>query len=249
MFKAVISDVELLRNVFSTIGEIVDEVVLKVNKDGISLRAADRAMVAAVDLKLSSKAFDSFEVDEPLNLGINLENLISVLKRASAKDKITLNLKDSQLEVKLENSSKRRFVLPLLEITQEELPQIEQLEFQTRAEVNGEVLESGIEDADIISDAVLFKATPSAFILKAEGDVTQSELTLEKENEGLISLEASEEITARYPLDYLKKMIKARKISDVIKIEFGKDFPLKLTFQAGDKCTLSFVLAPRVIEE
>lgn len=249
MFRAVISDVELFKNVLSTVGEIVDEVIFKVSKDGLSLRAADRAMVAAVDLKISSKAFDSLEVDEPLNIGINLENLISVLKRASARNKVILDLKDSQLEVRIENSSKRKFLLPLLEITQEEIPQIDQLEFQAKAEVSGDILESGIEDADIVSDAVSLKASPSSFIMRAEGDVTQSELKLEKGSEGLIDLDSKEEVLARYPLDYLKKMIKAKKISDTVKIEFGKDFPVKLTFEVKDKCTLSFVLAPRVIEE
>lgn len=247
MFKAVISDVNLLKNTLTSIAEIVDEVVLKISEEGISIRAADRAMVAAVDLKLSASAFDSFEVSEPLSIGVNLENLISILKRASVRDRITLNLKNSQLEILIQNSGKRRFLVPLLEITQEEVPQIEQLKFTASIELSSDVLESGIKDASIVSDVILFEALPNRFFMIGEGDISKTELELEKDS--LESLKVEEEAKARYPLDYLNKMIKAKKIAEKVRIEFGKDYPLKLTFQAGDKCTLSFVLAPRVIEE
>jgi len=49
-------------------------------------------------------------------------------------------LQDSKLEIVLENSSKRRFVLPLLELSQEEVPRIDQLEFSTKAVLSSDVL-------------------------------------------------------------------------------------------------------------
>lgn len=249
MFKAVMSDIDLLRDSIAAIAEIIDEAVFDIDNSGMRMRAADRAMVAAVDFRISKDAFDSFEITEPIKLGLNLENFLSVLKRASAGDKILLSSKDSKFEIIIQNSSKRRFVLPLLEIAQEEAPQIEQLEFSVKMGLNAGILENGIEDAGVVSDALLFEASSDRFKMRAEGDVTMTETELEKGSEGLLDLSVKEEARARYPLDYLKKMIKAKKLSDKVRIEFGKDFPMKLTFEAGDKCALSFVLAPRVIEE
>jgi len=249
MFRAVLSDIDLLKTPLVAVGEIIDEGVFKLGKDGISLLAADRAMVAVADLKILASAFEEYEVKEEKEIGLNITNLLSVLKRAKAKDKLTLELKDSKLEISLQNSSKRKFVLPLLDITQEEIPPIDQLEFTSKAEINSEVLESGIEDAEVVSDSVVFEASPNKFSMKAEGDISSAELELEKGNEALLEIKAKEEIRARYPLDYLKKMVKAASIADSVILEWGQDYPMKLTFKVMDKLSLSFVLAPRVTEE
>lgn len=249
MFSVKLSDPKLFVNAVSTIGELIDEGIFNLNKDGISFIAADRAMVSVVDFKMASSAFDEYNIDSEQKIGLNITNLLSVLKRVGSDDKLTLNLQDSKLEIKLEGKSKRRFVVPLLDISQEEIPPISQLEFPAKVEVKPHILESGIEDADIISDAVLFETLNDKFIMRAEGDVSKAELELERGNESLLSLETSSEVKSRYPIDYLKKMVKAAKIADSVTIRLGQDYPMKLEFRAGDKVSISFVIAPRVSED
>lgn len=249
MFKSTIADVSLLTDSISTIAELIDEGIFKIAKDGISLVAADRAMVAVVDFKILSTAFEKYEVDKEQSIGLNISNLLSVLKRASGEDRATFNLQDAKLEIVLENASRRRFVLPLIDLSQEEVPPIDQLEFTSKAQLNPRVIESGVADAEVVADSVLFEATPTRFGMRAEGDISSSQLELEKGNEALMELKADGEVKARYPLDYLKKMIKAAKIADSIAIEWGQDYPMKLSFKAMDKVSLTFILAPRVSEE
>jgi proliferating cell nuclear antigen len=248
MFKAILKDVSLLVNSISTIAELIDEGIFKLSKDGMSLLASDRAMVAAVDFKLSSSAFEEYEIDKEQSIGLDIPNFLSVLRRASAQDKATFNLQDSKLEIVLENSSRRRFVLPLLELSQEEVPRIDQLEFSTKANLGSDVLESGIADAEVVADAVVFEASPSRFVMRAEGDISSTQLELEKGNKALAELKAAGSVRARYPLDYLKKMIKAAKLADSVVLEWAQDYPLKMSFEAKDKLSLNFVLAPRVEE-
>jgi len=248
MFKATLKDVGLLVNSISTIAELIDEGIFKLSKDGISLLASDRAMVAAVDFKISSSAFEEYEIDKEQSIGLDIPNFLSVLKRASAQDKATFTLQDSKLEIVLENSSRRRFVLPLLELSQEEVPRIDQLEFSTKASLSSDVLESGIADAEVVADAVVFEASPSRFVMRAEGDISSTQLELEKGNKALAELKAAGSVRARYPLDYLKKMIKAAKLADSVSLEWAQDYPLKMGFEVKDKLSLNFVLAPRVEE-
>ncbi|MEM5793948.1 MAG: proliferating cell nuclear antigen (pcna) [Candidatus Aenigmatarchaeota archaeon] len=249
MFKAKLSDVSLLRDSISTIAELIDEGIFKITKDGISLTAADRALVAVVDFKISSKAFDEYEVEKEQSIGVNMGNFLSVLKRAGGGDKATFRLQDSKLEVVIENSSRRRFVVPLIDLSQEEVPPIEQLEFTSKAELKPEILEAGVEDAEVVSDSIVFEASREKFSMIAEGDISSAQLELEKGNEALLELKADGNIKARYPLDYLKKMVKAAKIADSVTLEWGQDYPMKLSFKLEDKLSLSFVLAPRVMEE
>lgn len=249
MFKATLKGPSLLVDSMSSIAELIDEGIFKITSTGISLLAADRAMVAVADFRLSKSAFEEFELDADQTMGLNIANLLSVLKRASGKDTLTLMLDKNRLHIEMKNGAKRKFVVPLIDLTQDEIPQIDQLEFSAKAELNPDVLQSGIDDAEIVSDSVLFQASPGRFLMRSEGDVSSAELELETGNAHLMVLESESETKARYPLDYLKKMVKAAKIADSVTLQFGQDYPMKISFRSGDKASLQFVLAPRVSDE
>jgi proliferating cell nuclear antigen len=250
VFKAVMADSSILKDSIFTIGELIDEGIFKVDKNGLALIAADRAMVAVIDFKLPATIFDEFKVDKEQNIAVNMTNLVSVLKRVGANEKLEMELKDNRLEITMRNSSVRKFTVPLLDINKEEIPPINQLDFKAKAKIKSDVLKSGIEDADIVGDSVVLEARKNGFVMRAAGDITSTELTLEKGNEGLLDLNITGELVkARYPLDYLKKMIKAAKLSNDINIRWSKDYPMRMDFTSVDKVSLGFVLAPRVSEE
>ena len=52
----------------------------------------DPANVAMVIFKLLSSAFTEYSITEPREIGINLANLKQVLRRASAGDKVVLEI-------------------------------------------------------------------------------------------------------------------------------------------------------------
>src|SRR3972149_9537634 len=99
MFKATLSEPNLLISSISTIAELIDEGIFKISKEGISLIAADRAMVAVVDFHLSSSAFEQYDFDKEQAIGLNISNLLAVLRRVAGSDKLTLSLQDSKLEI------------------------------------------------------------------------------------------------------------------------------------------------------
>jgi proliferating cell nuclear antigen PCNA len=242
------SDSSLFRDSISTIGELIDEGIFKVDKNGLSLIAADRAMVAVIDFKMPATIFDKFEVDKEQNIAVNITNFVSVLKRVAPNEKLELELKDNKLEIVMKNSSTRKFTVPLLDITQEEIPPINQLEFNAKAKIKAAILKNGIDDAEIVSDSIVFEATKDKFIMNASGDISSAELTLEKGNDAVLDLNVTGAVRARYPLDYLKKMVKASKLADDVNLRWSKDYPMRMDFSSVDKVSLGFVLAPRVSE-
>lgn len=249
MFKATLTETNLLRDSIASIAEIIDEGLFKVRKDGISFIAADRAMVSVVDFFIAAQAFEKYEVDAEQLIGLNIPNFLSVIKRAGTGDKLSFELKDAKLQVVIEGASKRRFLVPLLDLSVEEIPPVNQLEFKSKVQLKSDVLQSGISDAEIIGDSIILEATPERFGMIADGDVSKAELELTKDNASLIELSVPSEMKARYALDYLKKMAKAAKLSDSVTIEHGQDYPMRISFAAGDKVRLSFILAPRVTED
>ncbi|MBU3905238.1 MAG: proliferating cell nuclear antigen (pcna) [Nanoarchaeota archaeon] len=249
MFNAVTSNPKSFRDSIDTISQLIDEGLFKVSREGIKLVATDRAMVAVVDFKLSSAAFDEYNCDGDKEIGLNLLNFLTILKRAGTDDKMKLELKDdNKLEITLIGKSKRKFAIPLLDISKEEIPPVDQLDFSASMEVKAKIIEEGIADADIIADSIIFDLTEGVMKMSAEGDSSRTELVLEKGNESLLSINTKSHVKTRYPLDYLKKIIKASRISDVVKIELGTDYPMRIEFK-GDNVSFRCILAPRVAED
>lgn len=249
MFKGTISDVNVFKDSITAIGELIDEGVFKLNKNGMSLLAADRAMVSVVDFKLPATVFESYKLEKNQTLGVNISNFVSVIKRVKPKDKLSFELKGNTLEVMMINGSSRRFVVPLLDIKEEDIPPIDQLSFKVNARLKVDVLKSGVEDADVVADTIIFEASKDKMVMKASGDVSSAELSLKKGDESLLKFKVDEEVKSRYPLDYLKKMVKASKLSDEASISWSKDYPLKLGFKDVDKVEMNFILAPRVQDD
>lgn len=250
MFKAVTKDPKLLRDSIDTISQLIDDGLFKLKKSGIELLASDRAMVSVVDFKLKTSSFDEYVCDKETSIGLNLLNLLIILKRTNPGDQLTLILdeKENKLEIILKGKSVRKFAIPLIDISSEEIPPISQLQFQGIAEVKADVLQEGISDADIIADSVIIELGGNKLRMFAEGDSSKSELKLEKDNESLLDLTSKGIVRSRYALDYLKKIIKASRIAENAKIQLGTDYPMKIEF-IGDHASLSIVLAPRVSEE
>lgn len=245
MFKATISDVSLLRDSIDTISQLIGEGVFVLNKNGISLVATDRAMVAVVKFELKKSAFDEYKCDKETSIGVNIENLLQILKRAKSTDQITMEVADnSKIRIEMSGEGVRKFSIPLLDISKGEIPEIDQLDFSSKMQIKTGTVEEGINDADIVSDSVVFETDGKILTIKTEGDSSSVESRIDKKS-GLVDI-AGESVRSRYALEYLKKMMKAGKISETASLNMGRDFPMKLEFTQPDKVSMSFVLAPRV---
>lgn len=249
MFEAKLDDVSLLRESIATISELIDETEFRIKREGIELVASDRAVVAVVDFLLSRNAFSEYNHDQDIKVGLNLLNFLQILRRAQPGDVMRLRLEENRLHVTLEGESTRRFTLPLISVSKEETPDLAKLEagFSSSFVVNSEVLNSGIDDAELVTDSIVFTLRKDAFSMKAESDASSSQLELSP-GTVLKNVTADQPVRARYSLDYLKKIFKARKLSDTAKIAMATDYPMKVQFEVPNKMRLAFVLAPRVEE-
>lgn len=243
-FKAVLAKPDVLKDSINAISALINEGVFNLGKDGISMKSMDSANVAMVDLLLLSSAFKSYELGEETEIGINIADLTNVLKRAKADDEVTLELDEGRLTISLSGKVNRSFDIPLLDIRGES--KTPSLEFPVSIELRTGIIEDGIADAEVVSDAVILEADPDNFIMRAEGDSRKTELKVDKENDSIVNLAATDHVKSIFPLDYLKKMFKASKLVDTATIQLGQDYPMKLDFRIKDQMQLEFILAPRI---
>ncbi len=241
--KLTLSDSKYLKESVSIISELVTESIFKITPDNIELIAMDPANVAMVIFKLMGSTFTEYDVKKPESLGINLNNLKQVLRRAKADDSVTLEVEENKLKITLKGNSIRTFHLPLIEVEEKE-QNVPDLKFTATITTDADILNEAIEDADIVGESVSFIAEPKRFVVSATGDLNQANIDIKSSDDTKITTDSKAK--SKYSIEYLKKMIQASKLSDKVKIEFAKDYPLKLDYTEKNKVQLAFILAPRV---
>ncbi len=241
--KLTLQSPKIFSDIITIISELVTEVRMKINKDGISLTAIDPANVAMIYFKIPNSLFSDFELDkEEEELGINLNNLKAVLRRCKPGAALTLEKADNILKLGIRDRVKRDFSLALIDIDVEEKP-LPEWEFNSVVKINSDTLTEVIEDCSVVSDACTFLAEPDKFIVEAHG-LNSARAEFSSDEAEIHSANS----TARFSLEYLNKFIKGAKISNQSTLSFSDNHPMRLDFHTGD-VVLSFVLAPRVEQE
>jgi proliferating cell nuclear antigen len=250
VFKAELEDVGLIQDSMKTISDLISEGIFQFTEEGVKLIAADPAMVALVDFNIEKDVFENYELDEEEKIGLNLENLYSILRRANSDDTITFEVgeDDSQFHIIMESSSTRNFSLPILNLSEDDIPSTDQLEFTVDVDMETSVLEDAIKDALVVGDSVTVSSDGESLSIQAEGDQSNVNFEIAGDADGINSLEGTS-AESMFSLDYLNSMAGAKKLSDTVQIRLGEDFPMRLNFDVPEKAQLSFVLAPRIEEE
>lgn len=235
----------LLSRAVELISELVTEVRIKVNEFGISISAMDPANVAMVGFKIPKSSFVHYEAGAEV-LGVNLESLKKILKRAGPRSILVMESKESFLSIVIEDRVKRSFQLSLIDIESEDFDfdvKSGRMEFVARIVVPSQDFIDSIEDCSIVADACSFSIREGKFIIEAKGLNSAS-----SEFSGDEAAIDGENARAKYSLEYLQKFAKGAKLCEKTFVRFSDDHPLKLDFRLPDM-ELSFVLAPRVETE
>lgn len=233
---------KILSDIITIISELVTEVKIKVNKEGLSLTAVDPANVAMVHFKMPADLFSEYNLEKDEILGVNLDNFKAVLRRCKPGSSLTIEKQENTLKLGIQDRIKRDFNLALLDIEAEE-KEMPQWEFNSVIKLNADSLVEVLEDCSIVSDACTFIAEPSKFIVEAFGlnsaraEFSSDEVEIHSANS-----------TARFSLEYMNKFAKGSKISNRAHLSFSNNHPMRLDFPTGN-VMLSFVLAPRIEQD
>jgi proliferating cell nuclear antigen len=233
---------KIFSDIVSIISELVTEVKLRFNKEGISLTAIDPANVSMVYFKIPAELFSQYELEKDEVLGLNLESLKAVLRRCQLGSSLTLQKADNSLKLGIQDRIKRDFILSLIDIDAED-KEMPQWEFNSVIKMDSASFVEVIEDCSVVSDACTFVAEPTKFIVEAHGlNSARAEFSADE-----VEIHSTFS-TARFSLEYLNKFIKGAKISSNVVINFSDNHPMRINFMTGN-VLLSFVLAPRIEQD
>ncbi len=233
-----LDDPKLVSDAIGIISEIVNEVRIKLNPEGLSIVAVDPANVALAIFKLPNTSFSQYETGDEV-WGVNLDDLKKILKRASSSSSVVFEQEDNKLKITILDKVKRIFTLALIEVSTED-KEIPELNFGARVEMGALGFAQAVEDANVVADSCAFSAEEGMFKVSGSGNLNSARAEFSSEDMEIFGSGKS-----KYSLEYLMKFIKAIKISERVVVNFSNDYPLKLDFP-GEKMGIGFVLAPRV---
>ncbi len=249
MIKLVIKDVKEFYKSIDAIGVLINEGLFTIDKEKFYLRATDPSQVSLVDFVMPKEAFDEFIVDmdkdseEKISFGINISNILQILAHSNADDKLSLEIQEGKptLLIQLLGKSKRTFVIPLIDVSDQQHP-LPQIQFDVTVQISTEQLIAGIKDAGLFSSYLMFEINENKFTISTQSSKGHFKQEIESDNITITGTKAK----AMYPLDYLQNMIKNSKGNMTLKIK--DDMPLEISYTIGNSA-IRYYLAPRVDSE
>jgi proliferating cell nuclear antigen len=250
LLVAKFDDAKTWQALISAISALVDEANFEISPKGMTLRAMDPSRIAMVDFELPKSAFSAYECDEESHIGVNLDEMDKIVKRAGAGNSLELALdrEKNQLQITLQGRTKRSFKISLIDLGADRPPTLN-VDFDINIKITADTLKEIIQDANIISDFIAIDAKPDNVTISARGDTGNLEVTIQKSEEALLEYTVKEPAKSLYALEYLNDMMKAVAASDTVQLEFGKGTPIKLLFAVSSGGHITYFLAPRVEDD
>jgi proliferating cell nuclear antigen len=241
--KLTLAEPKYLKDSIGVISEVVTEATLKITGEAVELVAMDPANVAMIVFKLFSSSFVTYEVDGEEKITLNLNNLKQILRRTKSNDTLTLERDENKLQITLQSTTKRTFHLPLIDVDSKD-QKVHELDFAATVITQSSILNDAIDDVDVVGESVSFGVEDKTFKVSSKGDLSKATVDIPSDDNTKVVCE--ENLSAKYSIEYLKKMIQGAKLADTVQVKFGKDYPLRLEYSVLNKVNLVFILAPRV---
>lgn len=244
-FQVKTNDSDMLKSIISSISTVVEEATFTANSEGLTFRGMDPSHVALIDILLPKSVFDEYTCDDEIKFGVRIDELGKLFKRADKKDKITLGLTNENL-LSIKMGDKKQYELRLIETDSEDTP-IPKLQYNSKFTISSKRFDEILGDVNVISDYIDVNVNGDTLKFVGKGESGNVVINSDVNDNGVESIESSEESTGTYSLIYLMPMIKAMGTSaGFTTCELSNNKPLRIEFKVADIGVIHFYLAPRV---
>ncbi|BCS90791.1 MAG: DNA polymerase III sliding clamp [Candidatus Micrarchaeota archaeon] len=245
MLEVKLSSAEYWSACVQSIVNIVDEGSFIFGKDGVSLRAMDRSATSMVSFFMPKSSFITYNVaDEHLNakIGLNLDNLSKILKRARKEEQLIIKNEENKLALEfINNKSRRKYALPLIEAATDANKE-PSFEFTAVIEIDPYAFREMLKDAETISEIITLDINKESLSLLSKGDSGDLEEVHTADTEYIKSLNVKERARSTFKLEMLSSMVSSAPKDSILKLSLSKDSPIRIDYNIGE-AQISYYLA------
>lgn len=226
------------------------EATLNITDDGIQVRTMDPSHVFMIEATLKDTAFWTYEHEEEEKVCLSITELNRFISRMG-NESLTLELFPEKARLEITSAvggHRRQFEVPILEPLDEETP-IPDISFKAKIRITTDAVKEAVKDANLVSEHIALEAKMNHFSFKSQGDLGSTYSAWDNNSDDILSLEASEEITATYTLSMMKDLIDAVGFAETVIIEGDTDMPMKIHAEGGkNNCLdMTFHIAPCIL--
>lgn len=240
-----------LKSLFDTLKDLLEDVSLEFDHDGMRLVSTDSTHIVMIHLKLESSSFEEFFCPQPLSVGVNVPRLYKLIKSVSNSDNLTMfvDAKDiASLGIHVENAEKRsstNFKIGMMDIPPNhiELPPIE---FDSRMTLPSSDMQKIVRDMASIADRVEITNTRDRLELSCRGDFCSQETLLEESNTftSQVSSDSAMIIQGVFSLSHLAIFCKCSALCPTVEINLKNDYPIVFRYSVAALGDLKLCLSP-----
>jgi len=229
---------------FEVLKDILNDVNIYFDADGLKMVTLDTARAALVDLELSHDNFEEYECESAITAGVNVSNMFKLLKTISTSDTLTLEITSRDvMNVLIESSvkkSKTNFQLKLLDIDEDHI-QVPEVPLSVCTVMPSIDFQRICRDMNNLANEISVTRIDDRFVFSCEGDFANQETTISCTDV------VDTTYSGTYSLKYLNIFTKSTGMCSNVQIlqEEGNRF-LVLQYNVANLGDLKFYLATKV---
>jgi len=235
-----------LKSAFEVLKDILNDINIYFDHEGIRITTLDTARTALVDFKLMADNFEEYECKEPVVAGINVTNTFKLLKTISNNDILIFEINNKEnMNIRIENSNKKtstNFQLKLLDINEDfiEVPNVPVSVTTIMSSVDFQRI---CRDMNNIGQEIQISRADTRLTIGCEGDFANQETTINC-TENFIG-----HIHGIYSLKYLNLFTKATSMCSTVQIvQEEQNRFLTLKYNVANLGEMNFYMATKVTE-
>jgi len=238
---------KIFRDVLETIIPIREESILKFTKESLSSKITDYGNVALVDVSVPTELFDDYLLDEDVEIGLNVKNLLLYTKLANPEDNIKIEITD-RFKMLLGNFEIDIDILdPTYMTSVSNLPD----EFECKCLVDIEEIRKIARAANQIrNDTLIFELDNLHENLTISTESEEESIRVETYVIDTSDKKSTHNLKSAYPVDFILGITNTLHNLGMqeIGLSFGNDFPTQLSSPLHETGKVVYYIAPRVID-
>lgn len=239
MLQCKIKDIAGFKSIFKKLEEIMLEITLECDEDGIRFRALDKSHTLFVDCTMNTDYFDEYECEDPLKICVDTTELNKVLGRLKTKQEVYVKSNNVAMTfTAVYNDNKSNYVIKLLnEVNDIRIPP--NLSYDCNFHYKFDNIKEAIKDCELYSNKVQFNVDHDKFNVTCDGNMGNfhNQYTLD-EDIGVTK-------GSQFSLEKVKCILNADKISKAVTLHLSEDMPLQMDL-IDEGILIKYLIAPMI---
>jgi proliferating cell nuclear antigen len=243
-----------IRTLFEVLKEIVHDVRLRFDSTGVRLLTMDGSKCSCVYLKLRAREFDEYWCPDPVEAGVNMAKMFTLIRSANSRDVVTMYMAsrhDDRLGLTIQNADNNivtNFKLKLMDVDHAEI-NIKDVEYDYIITMSSAKFQKLCRDMASIHDTMTIVSEGNKLVLACNGDCAEQETVLGPADNMTFESSTDDKVEGKFSLKFLTLFCKATNLCTTVNLFIKQSFLLILQYQVASLGEIRFCLAPMIDDD